>query len=253
MAAGFDLPYDLLMIFGDTVCDVARTLHVESAVEALLQAAVVWGVACSSLPEGIAAPRVHYKGGTLCPFSFLLQHTLFDIVSKHFSTLESKVSEKMAVQYNKVKNNPKIPMEYIMELENNVKNPPNWEFQLEAIVHEPFLWAHLLHWQHANIFQHSREKSLWSNDLLRYKNRIIAIFSELAVNVCRGHVSTDTLRKIHTHGAALRPGFAALDPPSPLGAEGFMQSLEKEFQDAWGEVETLTKVRKGRKEGLKKR
>ena len=123
----------------------------------------------------------------------------------------------------------------------------------EAIVHEPFLWAHLLHWQHANIFQHSREKSLWSNDLLRYKNRIIAIFSELAVNVCRGHVSTDTLRKIHTHGAALRPGFAALDPPSPLGAEGFMQSLEKEFQDAWGEVETLTKVRKGRKEGLKKR
>jgi hypothetical protein len=241
--AGYEATYDLLMIFGETVSDVARTLHVDAAVGALLQASVVWGVTCSALPEGTSPPRVHYKGGTLCPFSFVLQHVMFDITSKQMSILESKVSDKMAIQYNKVKNNPKIPVEYVMELENNVKHPPNWEFQLEVIVFEPFLWAHLLHWQCADIFHHSRAKSLWSNDLLRFKNRIAAIFSELVVNVCRGHVSTDTLRKIHAQSASLMPGFAALG--SPLGTEEFMNSLEVEFQGALGEVETLAKVCEG--------
>lgn len=242
----FEVPYDLLTIFSETVCDVARTLQVETAVRSLLQASVVWGVACSARAEVevSSSPRVHHKGGFLCPFSFVFQHVLFEITSKQFSIFESKVVEKMRVQYNKAKNNPKIPVEYVMELENNVKHPPNWEFQQEAIIFEPFLWAHLLHWHHASIFQHSRAKSLWSNDLLRYNNRIASIFSELATNVCRGHVSTDMLRKIHTHGAALRPGFAALTPASPLGNEGFMKSLEMEFQDALAEVETLTKVRR---------
>jgi hypothetical protein len=59
--------------------------------------------------------------------------------------------------------------------------------------------------------------------------------------VCRGHVSTDTLRKIHAHSSALIPGFVALG--SELGDIAYMKALETEFQDALSEIETLTKVR----------
>lgn len=240
-ASGFEMQYDLLMIFSDTVSDVARTLHVETAINALLQASVCWEVMCSSIPEGDIFPRVRFRDREMCPLSCVVQKVLFDITSKQLSILDSKVSERMNIQYNKMKNNPSVPMEHIIELENKVKHPPNWEFQVEVIVYEPYLWAHLLHWHSASVFQHSRQTTLWTNDLLRFNNRLSAIISELSLNVCRGHVSTDTLRKIHAHSSALIPGFVALG--SELGDIAYMKALETEFQDALSEIETLTKVR----------
>ena len=235
----YELQYDLLAIFSDTVSDVARTLNVETAVKALLQSAIAWTVSCTTNLNNVA-PLVKSDSSDVCPFSYVLQHVLFDMVYKHFLLLESKIGERMTMQYNKAKSNPNIPLERIMELENKVNKPPSWEFQVEIISFEPFLWAHFLYWQFAEVFELSRSLTPWSFDMQRYHRRLSTIFSELSENVTRGHVSTDILRKIHSHGDALIPGFLAVG--SLLGNDAYLKSLELEFQSAWGEVEMLTKV-----------